>query len=78
MSLAYGIANFTLLHTRMKLTGSMGSSASLFVMSLFLPKTPSSAAPYSMALSVLANKSWSVAFLLLFIPCKKGCSLMAS
>ena len=38
MSSAYGVVNFVLLRTRMKLTGLMESSTSLYVTSLFLPK----------------------------------------
>ena len=38
MSSAYGVVNFVLLRTHMKLTGLMESSTSLYVTSLFLPK----------------------------------------
>ena len=76
MSSAYGVVNFALLHMRLKLTGSMESSSSLFVMSLFLPKNTLVSCPLLHALSALAEGSWSVAFIIYLLR-KKGCSLMA-
>ena len=71
MSSVYGVVNFILLHMHMKLMGIMESLASLYVTSLLLPKNTIVSCLYSMAPSVLADGSWNVAFLLLFIHWKK-------
>ena len=72
--LAYDIVIFVSLNAPQKLTGSLGPSASLYVDEfILLPKLPLSAAPYSMALSALANGLWSLIcnFFLIFIYSEK-------
>ena len=62
-----------------KLRGSLGLSASSYMDEFILQKSPLSAAPYSMALSALADGLWSLicifSIIYLFIQ-KEGCSLM--
>lgn len=74
-SSAYDIVVFISLNAQLKLTGSLGPSASSYTDEfILLPKLPLSAAPYSIAPSALADKLWSLIciFSFIFIRSEKG------
>ena len=74
-SLAYGIVIFIPPYVQVKLTGLLGPVGFLVCKRVyFVPKSPLSAAPYSMAPSALADESWSLicSFSIIFYSLEKG------
>ena len=74
-SLAYGIVIFMPPYVQVKLTGLLGPVGFLVCKRVyFVPKSPLSAAPYSMAPLALADESWSLicSFSIIFYSLEKG------